>query len=314
MNLPPPQTGAGRDVVAEPVRSLIGVMDAYSKAPATAPSPALIAEFEKAIDALSATVDSEFRAGRHQPALRLRSMPQLAELYDSATWRYGADMLASADACAELYRRLYSEESASQGPQALADEYVQRLPLSKWVRFRAHWISDRIQGLLPLGDRHRLRILSAGCGVCAELIDIAKRVTTPNLEIVLVDRDLSVLRTAESEIARSNPRVSVQIVHLDLERLRDQGDLLRHVRYPVDVAFCFGVLDYLDDRVCARVASSIVHTLHPGGHCYLSHFNDDDRSFRFLRYVLALPITRRSPEVFRAVVGRGIGTDRKSVV
>lgn len=190
----------------------------------------------------------------------------------------------------------YLIEGKNRSPEGTLEHYCESFALnSPPVQQHRNKIQEQarliVEACIP--RERRARILSLGCGGCADLRLAAKAVAPSNPEIVLLDVDEDALEFARQSLPDLEENCS--FVHGNVVRL------IRNVLSdPYDLVLAGGLFDYLPDRAITFILKALWEKgLRRGGRIFFTNYGQEDPQRTWRSYMVSWDLLERSEEDLR---------------
>jgi SAM-dependent methyltransferase len=213
---------------------------------------------------------------------------ETADRFYSKPRGYAGDFLAIHN----IYRNVPGG-TGRLGP--VVDQLFLDTPPSRAVRNRRHLLAREIASSLQARQNGTVRILCMASGPATEVFDAFGELTDKSrLHATLLDLDLQALAFVDD--LRTKHKLHQQITLLNENLIALVLGRGKTRVEPQDLIYSVGVLDYLNDKLAAKLLQFVYANLKPGGRVILGNFHPNNPAREFMDYVLEWKLIHRTED------------------
>ena len=213
--------------------------------------------------------------------------------------RYSQEELHSLYLCSPFIRRIYEKPLGYAGDYVMMNyiyedgyegdttydkllhRYVLSLPVTLANRNRKYYFKERIMSTIK--KTNNVKIASVACGPAREIIEVLTELSSSiKCTFTLVDSEKLALEFIKDKIRTLNNavksnNVAINYVHRDvLELMRESR--MKKVINDQDLIYAAGLVDYIKDRLAAKIIEILYGCLKKGGVLIIGNVHSDNPS------------------------------------
>jgi extracellular factor (EF) 3-hydroxypalmitic acid methyl ester biosynthesis protein len=177
----------------------------------------------------------------------------------------------------------------------IVDRMFLECPPSRAVRNRRVLFAEEIANAAGAKAGGPLKVMCMASGPATEIFDAFSALEDKSrLKVTLLDIDLQALAFVDEIRGRQKLTSQMTLVNENLIALY-LGRGKTKVE-PQDLIYSIGLVDYLNDKLLAKLLNYVYENLAPGGRVILGNFHPDNPAKEFMDYVLEWTLIHRTEE------------------